>query len=234
MISLQDQLSGRNHGPRKGSLDATLLLLCIKLMFIAPQYLDLFLLVWKGRVGTLQAGEISNSYTAYTSCFSACWKIIVWSLRVALVICSVAYPHNQRILRFLCVVCFFVQKLDFENQHPHAAHKMAIDTRNSTCKPLTYGCLSFHPYLRDSEFYTMALAPAVHSGSFAEFGKNLKRRLTRRFIDWHFRRPNVTRGAPALRQGRWEVIQASRDEAGHEQALGGRRTRYGPPLVLPR
>jgi hypothetical protein len=62
--------------------------------------------------------------------------------------------------------------------------------------------------------------PANHPGSFAQFGQNLKRRLTRRFIDWDFRRPNVTRGAPALRQGRWMVIKASRDETGHEMALG--------------
>jgi hypothetical protein len=63
---LQDQLSGRNHGPRKGSLDASLLILCRKLIFIAPQYLDLFLLVCKGREGTLQAEEILKQlYSLY-------------------------------------------------------------------------------------------------------------------------------------------------------------------------
>lgn len=66
----------------------------------------------------------------------------------------------------------------------------------------------------------MNLNPVDQFRVFAELAQDVQTGLSSRFIKWAFSGPEVTRGAPALRQGQWLPVQTTRDEAGHEKPLG--------------
>jgi len=68
--------------------------------------------------------------------------------------------------------------------------------------------------------HPMNLNPALNFQAFGELARNSQTRLVSSFIKWAFKAPEVTNGAPPLQQGQWLPIQASRDAAGNEQALG--------------
>jgi hypothetical protein len=73
----------------------------------------------------------------------------------------------------------------------------------------------YHPTL-----YTMAINPFHQFRAFGDLAQNVQTRLSADFIKWIFTRPEETRGAPPLQQGRWLPIHAKRDPANNELPLG--------------
>jgi hypothetical protein len=66
----------------------------------------------------------------------------------------------------------------------------------------------------------MNINPVHQFRVFAELAQHVQTRLSANFIEWAFAGPEETRGAPALRQGRWLPIHAERDAANNEKPLG--------------